>query len=49
MSRVQRYCPGLVEILPEEHLTRGAVQVGYFDAVRLRVGPVEFVSEPVAG
>lgn len=49
MGRVQRYGPGLVQILPEKDLPRGAVQVGHFDAVRLRVSPVELAAEPVAG
>lgn len=46
---VQRDGPGLLHVLPQQHLAVRPVQVGHLDAGRPRVRPVELVVDPVDG
>ena len=49
MQWVQSDGPWLIEIIPKQNLPEGTIEVGHFDAIHLRVGPVDVSCDPVTG
>ena len=45
--RIEGNGTGLVQALPEEDLSVGAIQIAHFNPIGLRVRPVELLPQPV--
>lgn len=46
---VQRNCSWLLQVLPQKHLSMGAIQIGHFNPRCPRVCPIQLVMDPVNG
>lgn len=47
MSWIQSYCPGLIEVLPEEDFSRCSIQISDFYPIGFWICPVKFFPNPI--